>query len=123
MSDSRRQEKLDSYLEKLSHSKFRSSFHLRDKDKFYIKEKGIEKIICDTRDFIEKRLSPYPLFNDGHQTPYKGHPCFIAQHATACCCRGCLEKWYHIPKNRPLTKSEENFCISIIMAWIIKQMK
>ena len=22
---------------------------------------------------------------------------FVAQHATACCCRGCLEKWYRVP--------------------------
>lgn len=123
MSDLARQEKLDFYLDKLSKSKFRSSFHLSEKERLYIKEKGMEKMISDTKDFIEKRLSIYPTPNDGKQTPYRGHPTFIAQHATACCCRGCLEKWYHIPKNRPLTKSEENFCISIIMAWIIKQMK
>lgn len=123
MSDLARQEKLDFYLSQLSKSKFRSSFHLSEKERLYIKEKGMEKMISDTKDFIEKRLSIYPTPNDGKQTPYRGHPTFIAQHATACCCRGCLEKWYHIPKNRPLTKSEENFCISIIMAWIIKQMK
>ena len=123
MKEVSRQEKLDFYLEKLSKSKFRSSFHLSDKDKLYIKEKGIDVILSHTKDFVEKRLALYPTPNDGHQTPMKGHPTFISQHATACCCRGCLEKWYHIPKTRALTKSEENFVISIIMAWIIKEMK
>ena len=37
---------------------------------------------------------------DGKQTPMKNHPVFIAQHATATCCRGCLEKWHHIPKEK-----------------------
>ncbi len=33
------------------------------------------------------------------QTPFRGHPVFIAQHATATCCRECLAKWHRIPRN------------------------
>lgn len=43
------------------------------------------------RDFISKRI-PAVILNDGKQTPMKNHPVFIAQHATASCCRGCLYK-------------------------------
>jgi predicted Fe-S protein YdhL (DUF1289 family) len=48
----------------------------------------------------------------------KGHPVFIAQHATACCCRGCLKKWHHIPEHRALTEDEKNYVVNVLMAWI-----
>ena len=51
-----------------------------------------------------------------------GHPVFLAQHACALCCRGCLEKWYHIPKEKILNGEEINFIINVIMAWIAKEM-
>ena len=80
----------DLMLAKLSKSKFRSSFHLRKYMINYINEKGMDKIKKHAYDFIEKRLAPYPTKNDSKQTPMKGHPIFIAQHACACCCRSCL---------------------------------
>ena len=110
-------------LDKLSKSKFRSSFHLRKYMINYIDDKGIDTIKKHAYDFIEKRLSPYPTPNDGKQTPMKGHPVFIAQHACACCCRGCLEKWHHIPKNRCLTKDEIDYIVNLLMLWINKEYK
>lgn len=109
-------------LYKLSHSKFRSSFKLTAKDKIYIEDKGLEVIRTHAKDFINKRLAPAVISNDGKQTPYKGHPVFIAQHATATCCRSCLLKWHHIPKNRELTSAEINYITNIIMAWIEKNI-
>ena len=82
---------------RLSRSKFRSRFHLTEKDKAYAREKGPDTIRSHAKDFIEKRLAPAEIPNDGKQTPMRGHPVFIAQHATACCCRGCLAKWHGIP--------------------------
>lgn len=87
----------------------------------YIEEKGMDAIKEHAYDFIEKRLAPAYISNDGKQTPMKGHPVFIAQHATASCCRGCLEKWYKIPKGRELTKEEINYIVSIILRWIEKE--
>ena len=52
----------------------------------------------------------------------KGHPVFIAQHATATCCRGCLEKWHKIKKNKELTKEEQNYIVKVIMTWITKEV-
>ncbi len=113
----------DDLFNRLSKSKFRSGFHLNDKDKEYINDKGIDTIRSHARDFIKKRLSPSEIPNDGKQTPMKGHPVFIAQHATATCCRGCLEKWHSIPKGRDLTDEEQEYIVSIIMEWINRQMK
>ncbi len=108
-------------LDRLSFSKFRSSFHLKEKDIEYIRDKGLDKIKEHAYDFILKRLAGEIIENDGKQTPMKGHPVFIAQHATATCCRGCLEKWHHIPKGKALTKEEIDYVVSIIMRWILKQ--
>ena len=108
-------------LEALSKSKFRSSFHLRKNMIKYLEEKGKETIEKHCDDFINKKLAPFPTPNDGHQTPMKGHPVFIAQHATGTCCRGCLEKWHKIPKNRELKEKEKKFIKALIMAWIEKE--
>lgn len=108
-------------FERLAKSKFRSRFKLRDKEKQYVQEKGLDKIRSHAEDFISKRLAPADISNDGKQTPMRGHPVFIAQHATATCCRGCLEKWHKIPKGRNLTDVEQKYIVDIIMEWIKRQ--
>lgn len=105
-------------LIKLSNSKFRSSFHLTKKDIDYINNKGLKEIEEHATKFIQKRLAPSSPKNDGKQTPYRGHPVFIAQHATATCCRSCLAKWHQIPKDKPLTIKEQQYVVSLIMKWI-----
>lgn len=114
---------MDNILYKLSKSKFRSSFHLNNKMKEYVNSKGLDVIESHAYDFIRSRLAPYPTPNDGKQTPMKGHPVFIAEHATATCCRGCLYKWHHIPKTRELNEKEIQFIVSLIMEWIKREMK
>lgn len=108
-------------IEKLSKSKFRSSFHLKQKEIDYINKKGLEEIKKQTYEIINKRLKPEIIKNDGKQTPMKNHPVFIAEHATATCCRGCLEKWHHIKKNKELTDHEIDFIVELIMEWIRRQ--
>lgn len=112
----------DDILNKLERSKFRSSFKLTSKDLDYINNKGLETIKNHAQDFILKRLAPYPTKNDGKQTPFKGHPVFIAEHATATCCRKCLAKWHKIKPDKELTKEEQDYIIKIIMAWITRQI-
>ncbi len=48
----------------------------------------------------------------------RGHPVFVAQHATATCCRGCLAKWHDIPAGRPLSAEEIEFVVSVHLAWL-----
>ncbi len=108
---------------RLSKSKFRSRFHLKENDKEYIQNRGMKTIREHGYDFISKRLAPPVIPNDGKQTPMKGHPVFIAQHATACCCRECLWKWHGIPKGRGLTPDEIKYILDVICAWIEGEMK
>lgn len=105
-------------LERLKKSKFRSSFYLSEEDFNYIEKVGIKKIKKHAIDFVISRLSSKDIPNDGKQTPMTGHPVFIAMHATATCCRGCIEKWHKIDKNKELTKSEILYILNLIMSWI-----
>ena len=103
---------------RLSKSKFRSKFKLSESDKNYITDKGMETIESHAIDFIAKRLAPEKPHNDGKQTPMKGHPVFIAQHATATCCRGCLEKWHKIAQGKELSERQQEYVVKVIMTWI-----
>ena len=114
---------MEEMLFRLSKSKFRSSFHLNKKLKEYVNEKSKDVIKSHAYDFINQRLKPKYLPNDGKQTPMKGHPVFIAQHATATCCRSCLYKWHKINKDKELTQREVDYIVNIIMLWIEKEMK
>ena len=111
---------MNELFERLSKSKFRSSFKLSSKDKKYIEEKGIDVIYSHAHDFVVNRLSSDNIPNDGKQTPMRGHPVFVAQHATGTCCRGCIYKWHKIPKNRKLTNEEIDYLVDVIMTYIVK---
>lgn len=113
--------RIEEALVRLQASRFRSSFHLSEKDKKYIDEKGMDTIRNHAKDFIKERLAPANPKNDGKQTPMRGHPVFVAQHATATCCRGCLEKWYRVQKGIPLSEIQQEKIVNLIMAWITKE--
>lgn len=99
-------------------SKFRMKFKLDSGDQMHIAKKGMHVITNHTKHFVLTRLaSPHPQ-NDGKQTPFKGHPVFKAQHATATCCRGCLQKWHSIPKGKELVEEEIDYVVKVIVAWI-----
>ena len=113
---------IEETLSRLSRSEFRSRFKLTKSEKAYFEAKGNEKIREHAADFVRTRLAPANPTNDGRQTPMHGHPAFKAMHATACCCRGCLEKWYRVPRGRELTESEQERIVNLLMAWIEKQI-
>ena len=108
---------MNEIFNRLSKSKFRSSFHLSEKDILYIDKIGLDNIRNHAYDFVNKKLKIKPI-NDGKQTAFKGHPVFIAEHATATCCRGCIRKWYGIDENKELSDKEVHFIVNIIMKWI-----
>lgn len=109
-------------LDRLARSNFRSRFKLRAKELDYINDKGLDKIRSHAVDFIRDRVAPAEPANDGKQTPMRGHPVFIAQHATATCCRGCVEKWHKFPKGIQLTEEQQEYLVNVIMEWILRQV-
>ena len=113
---------IDETLVRLKKSTFRAKFHLSDKDKQYIADKGLDTIRKHAMEFVTLRLSPAYPPNDGKQTPLRGHPVFVAQHACACCCRGCLNKWYRVPLGVKLTENQQERIVNLFMAWIEKEI-
>lgn len=112
---------IDEALDKLEKSKFRSGFYLTKKEQQYLDEKGIAVIRSHAQVFVRQKLAPAEPLNDGKQTPMHGHPVFKAMHATACCCRGCLNKWYRVPMHKELTETEQQKIVNLLMAWIERQ--
>lgn len=114
---------IEQALQKLQTSSFRSSFQLSAAEKCYVREKGLDVIKRHAEDFIENRLAPANPKNDGHQTPMRGHPVFVAQHATACCCRSCLNKWYRVPMGVALSQVQQEKIVALLLTWIKYQME
>ena len=116
--------KINDLLDSLGKSKFRGSFHLNQKMKEYVLVKGMDKIQKDAEEILIKRIGDKNPKNDGKQTPMRQvHPVFIAQHATGCCCRGCLERIHHIPKGRELTKEEISYLSHVLLYWIKREIE
>lgn len=112
---------LDQLFACLAASPFRRRFRLNAKDRAYLDRKGRGLVLDHARAFIAERLAPARPDNDGKQTPMRGHPVFVAQHATATCCRGCLQTWHGIPRGRPLTAAEQEHVIATIARWMSEE--
>jgi hypothetical protein len=115
-------DRINHTLNSLKKSKFRSKFKLSGKDRDYIAAKGLQTIKEHAHQFINNRVAPTFPKNDGKQTPMRGHPVFIAQHATATCCRECIYKWHGIEKGRALNDKEIDYIVALILRWIDRQM-
>jgi hypothetical protein len=112
---------LDLVFARLEGSAFRKRFRLGEKERAYLAERGLPSVLDHAADFITKRLAPAEPLNDGRQTPMRGHPVFIAQHATATCCRPCLAKWHGIEAGRPLSDAERRHVVAAIGRWLEAQ--
>ena len=106
---------------RLSKSKFRANFKLKPRERAYLRVRGMQEVLGQGRKLITERLGPAEPKNDGRQTPMRNHPVFVAQHATGCCCRGCLAKWHGIPKGRELTGMEIDYITAVIAEWLKRQ--
>lgn len=107
----------------LSRSPFRRKFKLSVNDRAYVREHGMAQMLEQAHALVRQRLAAAEPENDGRQTPFRGHPVFVAQHGTATCCRRCLQKWHHIPAGRLLTINEENYIVSVIECWLQAQSR
>lgn len=113
---------IEKTMERLSYSTFRSKFVLSDKDRAYARSKGKTTIDRHACELLRSRVGAANPVKDGKQTPWRGHPVFTAQHATATCCRGCIEKWHHIPRGRELTDEEIRRLADLIMVWVERDL-
>jgi len=99
-------------------------FHKRiDEDAVrHARRKGRRKLEEAVRARLERYLAPSAPVRDGYQTPFAGNTIYYAQHATACCCRTCLEYWHNIPKGRALTEKELEYCVTLIDLYLRQRL-
>jgi hypothetical protein len=112
---------LESLFAALARSPFRRRFRLRDPELSYLRSKGMEAVLLHAAQFVDRRLAPADPPRDGKQTPYRNHPVFVAQHATATCCRGCLAKWHGIPRERALDAEQKAHVLAVLRRWLEAQ--
>lgn len=105
-------------LTALAASDYRSRFRLTTADKSQLRIAGLEKVMKQAEEIVSRQIAPARPVNDGTQTPQKGHPVYVAQHATATCCRRCLAKWHEIPAGRALTKPEKDHVLAVLRQWL-----
>jgi len=113
---------LDQLFTALGRSRFRSRFRLGSDERRYLDQKGLATVLEHARRFVTERLAPAAPRNDGRQTPMRGHPVFLAQHATGTCCRGCLAKWHAIPVGKPLLEGEIDYVLQVLRNWLERQL-
>lgn len=112
-------------FEALQHELIRHHFFHAEIDEMAVRHaqrKGRVKLGEAVRDRLKKYLAPAEPPRDGRQTPMTGNSIFYAQHATACCCRTCLEYWHAIPKGRKLTQAEFDYCVQLVELYLEKRL-
>jgi hypothetical protein len=113
---------LDEVFRLLAASTFRRKFRLQGRELAYLQMWDVPHVMKQAADLIRARLAPAEPKNDGRQTPWRNHPVFVAQHATATCCRGCLEKTHGITKGHELDPLEMKHVLAAIERWLRSQL-
>jgi uncharacterized protein DUF4186 len=117
-----KKELIDQRLEVLKHRPFQAKFRLQSKERAIVEQRGLGIVRRHATDLLAKRLFIASPAKDGKQTPYRGHPVFVAQHATATCCRTCLSNWHKLPKGREITLAEQEYVLDVIETWIKREI-
>ena len=112
---------LDETFKALDRSPFRVRQRLGAREQRQLVELGLNTVLVQARAILEDRLVPAQLKGDGRQTPFQGHPVFVAQHATATCCRKCLAKWHGIGTGAALTAEEVDYVLQVLRRWLQSQ--
>src|SRR3954471_12155210 len=114
-------DRIDEVFARLAGSRFRMRFKLTGDELAYLRARGMDTVLRHAGEMIEARLAPARPDRDGKQTPMRGHPVFLAQHATGTCCRGCLAKWHGLERGRALSVDEQRYVVRVIGRWLEAQ--
>ena len=105
----------------LGRSRFRSRFVLEPGDWAYIQSRGMHCIAQHARQFVAQpcrgpTCKRRPADADEHIL-------FVAQHATATCCRGCLARWHGIQTGRAADRDGDRLRYDVICDRIRRQAR
>jgi hypothetical protein len=112
---------VDHTFSELRHEFIRHHFwhvEIDEKAKNHALRKGRIALISSIPTRIANSVAAELPYRDGRQTPFRDNVLHYAQHATASCCRTCIEYWHNIPKGRPLTEPEQEYLGSLMARYI-----
>lgn len=71
---------------------------------------------------VEQRIrssvkAPADAF-DGRRTKWEGNPIHYGQHATATCCRKCIERWHDISRDVELTEKQIKYFTHLVVMFL-----
>ena len=116
---------LDHVIHSLRYEAVRQEFWCKEFDPWAVnraRRRGRHKMPEYAEKRIRQSVAAAQPFKDGFQTPGEGDVLFYAQHATATCCRICMEIWYGIPRGRELTADEVTFCTQLLLRYVDERM-
>ena len=113
---------IDERIDRIRRHPFRAKFRLRGRDRGLAELRGPARVREHAAELVAKWLAPALPYKDGKQTPYRGHPVFVAQHATATCCRNCLARSHDIATVRELTAEEQAYVVAVICRWTEREL-
>ena len=92
----------------------------------YALRKGRKDLSQATENQIRRAVGPASPPFDGRQTPRETSPkanaIHYAQHATASCCRKCIEEWHGIPQGRTLSNQEIVYLSDLAMRYLLEKV-
>lgn len=103
----------------IRHHFWHKEFHIRAVN--YARRKGKVKLLEAVTKRLRTCIAPAQPFHDGWQTPMNSdspNPIYNAQHATATCCRRCLEYWHGVPMGRELSSEELEYFANLVFQYL-----
>lgn len=109
-------------LEKVAESDYRAEIDLGPEDMDYVNSRGFDMMVRHAHDFVERRLGPARPRNEGKQTPLKGHPLFLAQHATGADSRAALSEYHGIAEGKKLSRQQMDYVTDVVLRWLEERL-
>jgi hypothetical protein len=92
----------------------------------YAVRKGKDGLRTAVRHQLEQAIGSPVHPRQGRQTPRENSPkataVHYAQHATATCCRACLEEWHGIEPGADLKEAELDYLTDLVMLYIVSKI-
>jgi hypothetical protein len=88
----------------------------------HARKKGLVAILDHVPKRLMQAIGKATPFRDGTQTPFAGRAEYYAQHATATCCRKCVEEWHGVPQGRALTEEELAYLSDLAILYLRERL-
>lgn len=99
-------------------------FHvdIDQKARNHARRKGRRALYADAHRRLQRYVGREPDAYDGRQTPFEGNTIYYAQHATAACCRKCIEYWHGFPIEGELAPVQLDYLYQLVVRYLDERL-